>query len=114
MTARVDGLVPDLLARVQELERVTSRTPLHGPSVVKANQRLHNVHRQFAELTEASPAFGPLAVALHRELVCDEGLAVQEMAQSRCQAFRRCVERVRRVGDVLGLRHGTAVVGAVA
>lgn len=112
--ARVNALVPGLLACVQELERVISRRPLHGPWVVKANQRLHNAHRQFAELTEASPAFGPLAVALHRELVCDEGVAVENMAQSRCRAFRRCVERVRRVGDVLGLRDGAGVVGAGA
>lgn len=110
--ARLDALIPNLLARVQELERVTSRTPLHGPAVVQANQRLQTVHRQLTEVAEASPAFGPLVVALQRELVTDEGLAVEEMARGRCRAFRRCSDRICRVGLAFGLSTG-AVRGSL-
>lgn len=99
--AVVEPVLVPMRRRLGELERVAGRMPI-------AARELHTIHRSLADMqqhiaraTEGSAAFGPLTIALWRELANDDSMTLSDMAMARRRAFMRWSERIQRVVDHL-------------
>ncbi|MFO0775929.1 MAG: glycosyltransferase family 9 protein [Nitrospiraceae bacterium] len=106
------SLSSELTRTVDMLERASMRRPLHGAALQAANRSLTVVHRRLVEVTEGSPVFGPITVALRRELVCEDSLEIVSMAQGKCRAFRRWLNGIRQLAEALELTHSAGRSGA--
>ncbi len=100
--AQLDPLLRALRAHVSHLDRLARRMPIPARELQDVHRSLTGAQREITRLTEGSPAFAPLTVALRRELACDEAMSIAAMAQARGRAFRRWSERVQRVSACIG------------
>lgn len=94
---RLQPLSQAVRERVDRLRRVVAREPLAVRDVQKTHCELSDLQRRIVHASEGSPAFGPLTVALWRDLENDEGMSLRDMVQVRHDAFHRWMARVERL-----------------
>ncbi len=94
---RLQPLCQSVRERVDRLRRTVAREPLAVRAVQATHHELTDLERQIAQVTEGSPAFGPLSVALWRDLDNDEGMSLRDMVEVRQAAFNRWNARVERL-----------------
>ena len=104
--AQLEPIMSGLREQVGALERAARRRPLQGRELQTLHRSLSDIQRRIADLTDGSPIYGPLIVALRRELACNEEMSVPAMAQARTRALCRWTERVCRVHAVVSGGNG--------
>ncbi|HEX3203175.1 MAG TPA: glycosyltransferase family 9 protein [Nitrospiraceae bacterium] len=90
-----------LVARADHVAQVTCSSPFPVATFKAAEAQLSDDRQRVMTWSLPSPAFGPIAVALTRELHNGDGLALQAMAGRQAHAYRRLRDRARAVMERL-------------
>ena len=97
----LDPVVIQLVARTADLVHLSRRHPLPVDRLKSAQAEVADARRRALEISMPSPAFGPTAVALLRELQNADGMELPVMAQQQATAYRMWGRRVRAVMEQL-------------
>ena len=100
-----------LLKRTAEVARLSKRHPIPVERLQSTQAELALLRRQVLETAMPSSAFGPITVALLRELRNGDAMELSAMAQEQAQAYRTWAQRLRAVMDRLDMSQGLSAQG---
>jgi hypothetical protein len=98
---KLDPLVTQLVERTADLARLSRRRPLPVERLKSAQAHVSASRQRALDMALPSPAFGPTAVALLRELHNGDAMELSSMAIQQATTYRTWSERMRSVMDRL-------------
>ncbi|HKN86945.1 MAG TPA: glycosyltransferase family 9 protein [Nitrospiraceae bacterium] len=108
---KLTPVVGHLLTRTAEVARLSRRRPIPVERLQSTQAELALLRRQVLEMTMSSSAFGPITVALLRELGNGDAMELSAMAQEQARAYRIWAQRLRGVMDYLDTSQGLSAQG---
>ncbi|MDQ6734621.1 MAG: glycosyltransferase family 9 protein [Nitrospirota bacterium] len=98
---KLQPFVMQLVQRTTELARLTRQHPLPVAHLKSGQSNVSDSRQRALEIAMPSSAFGPITVALLRELHNGEAMELTCMADHQAAAYRTWSQRIRSVMDCL-------------
>lgn len=108
---KLSPVVSHLLRRTAEVARLSRRHPIPVERLQSAQAEVALLRRQVLEMAMPSSAFGPITVALLRELGNGDAMELSAMAQEQAQAYRTWAQRLQAVTNRLDTSQGLSAQG---
>lgn len=90
-------IVNDLLTTAAEVDHLSRRRPIPVEKLQSSQAKLASLRQHALEIAMPSSAFGPLTVALLRQLRNGDAMELSTMAREQTQAYRTWAQRLRAV-----------------